>query len=202
MCMPYTLPLHPGGINLTQEIFKEIEITNKYILDVGCGAGQSVLWLCAQGAKATGVDTNPPPNCPPCILQASAENLPFAANSQDIILLECTLSVFKNPLHVLQNCRQILKPNGLLIVADMYATAQPITAQGTLKNVYLFKTIQQLCSKAGFTLQQFTDYAKHARTYFATLLFYGNEQQAQQSMGISLAELHKAKCSYFAAIFS
>lgn len=52
---------HPGGINLTKEIFKRENINRKsYILDVGCGTGQTAAYLAYKyGAKVTGIDINP-----------------------------------------------------------------------------------------------------------------------------------------------
>ena len=52
---------HPGGIQLTKELFKSETITpTTHILDVGCGTGQTAAYLAAQyGAIVTGIDNNP-----------------------------------------------------------------------------------------------------------------------------------------------
>lgn len=51
---------HPGGINLTKEIFKSENIsTTSHILDVGCGTGQTAAYIAHKyGAKVTGIDIN------------------------------------------------------------------------------------------------------------------------------------------------
>ena len=52
---------HPGGINLTKEIFQAEEMNqNSRLLDVGCGTGQTAAYLAERyGAKVTGMDINP-----------------------------------------------------------------------------------------------------------------------------------------------
>lgn len=65
-------------------------------------------------------------------VHAFAESLPFAANSLDGVLLECTLSIFlqdmrtrggfsHEPACVLQEIDRILRPNGYLLISDLYA---------------------------------------------------------------------------------
>lgn len=52
---------HPGGINLSKELFKAESIQQtSHILDVGCGTGQTAAYLATHfQANVTGIDINP-----------------------------------------------------------------------------------------------------------------------------------------------
>src|SRR3954463_11062659 len=118
---------HPGGIQLTKEIFKSEKIPpTTHILDVGCGTGQTAAYLAAQyGAIVTGIDINPVMvekaktrmaryQLPVEIIQGSIENCPLKDETFDFIISESVLSFVNKPRSLTEIFR-LLKGGGRFI---------------------------------------------------------------------------------------
>ncbi|MDR7076808.1 ubiquinone/menaquinone biosynthesis C-methylase UbiE [Neobacillus niacini] len=122
---------HPGGIQLTKEIFKSERITpTTHILDVGCGTGQTAAYLATQyGAIVTGIDINPVMvekaktrmatyQLPVKIIQGSIENFPLKDETFDFIISESVLSFVKKPRSLTEIFR-LLKGGGRFIANEL-----------------------------------------------------------------------------------
>ncbi len=90
------------------------------VLDIGSGAGNMAHHL-GQYGQVFGVDYNPRPlpvaqgrGLP--VAQGSGNELPFSANTFDLVALLDTVEHIPDELGVLQECRRVLKPGGRLIV--------------------------------------------------------------------------------------
>ena len=55
------------------------------------------------------------------VIRGAAEHLPLADHSQDILLMECSLSRFPDPEQALREALRVLKADGMLLVSDMYS---------------------------------------------------------------------------------
>lgn len=123
---------HPGGINLTKEIFENEQInTYSRVLDVGCGTGQTAAYLATRyNAKVTGLDINPiviekarnrmrKYELPVEIIQGSIENCPIKGDSKyDFIISESVLS-FVNKPSALKEIFRLLKYDGRFIANEL-----------------------------------------------------------------------------------
>ncbi|WP_081954397.1 class I SAM-dependent methyltransferase [Neobacillus niacini] len=122
---------HPGGIQLTKEIFKSERITPAtHILDVGCGTGQTAAYLASQyGAIVTGIDINPIMvekaktrmaryQLPVEIIQGSIENCPLKDETFDFIISESVLSFVNKPRTLIEIFR-LLKKGGRFIANEL-----------------------------------------------------------------------------------
>lgn len=122
---------HPGGINLTEKIFKNEKIDNmSYILDVGCGTGQTSAYLAAHyGAKVIGMDYNPimvekaknrmiKNQLPVEIILDSIEKCSLTDNKFDFIISESVLS-FVNKPQALKEIFRLLKHGGRFIANEL-----------------------------------------------------------------------------------
>ncbi|WP_338472373.1 class I SAM-dependent methyltransferase [Niallia sp. XMNu-256] len=122
---------HPGGIELTLEIFKSEKVTpTTRILDVGCGTGQTAAYLAAQyGAIVTGIDINPVMvekarkrmaryQLPVEIIQGSIDNCPLKDDTFDMIISESVLS-FVNKPRSLTEIYRLLKYGGRFIANEL-----------------------------------------------------------------------------------
>lgn len=124
---------HPGGSNLTKNIFSREKITEDMkLLDVGCGTGQTSAFLAkkfnceiaaidlnntmlekaAKRFKKNGLNVK--------TINASAEKLPFKDNVFDYIISESVI-IFTNSEVSLAEIRRVLKPSGKFIAIEMVA---------------------------------------------------------------------------------
>ncbi|MFK9092829.1 class I SAM-dependent methyltransferase [Bacillus salipaludis] len=122
---------HPGGILLTQNILTGENITeNSFVLDAGCGTGQTAAFLYQQyKANVFGLEINPimvekakdrfqTQKLPIQLIQGSIEEIPFEENSFDFILSESVLA-FVNKPKALKEFYRVLKKGGRLIANEM-----------------------------------------------------------------------------------
>ena len=121
---------HPGGINLSKELFKTESIQQtSHILDVGCGTGQTAAYLAAHfQANVTGLDINPimiekarrrmkKTRLPVNIIQGSIVQTSLPIESFDLILAESVLA-FVNQQRALQEIYRLLKKGGRFIAIE------------------------------------------------------------------------------------
>ncbi|MBS4209476.1 class I SAM-dependent methyltransferase [Bacillus sp. FJAT-50079] len=122
---------HPGGFQLTKELLSMEKINrSSYILDVGCGTGQTAAYLAAHyGAKVIGIDINPimvekarlrmkQYKLPVDIIQGSIEDCPFENNQFDFILCESVLA-FANAPKSLKEIFRVVKSGGRFIANEL-----------------------------------------------------------------------------------
>jgi SAM-dependent methyltransferase len=122
--------VRPGGLELTGRLLAAAGLpAGAAVLDVGCGAGASVVLLADEhGLRATGldasaatvaqaVDTRPDL----AFVAGRAERLPFDAAVFDAVLCECVLSTLPDPGAALAEAARVLRPGGIVLVSDLYA---------------------------------------------------------------------------------
>ena len=123
------LSLHPGGLSLLREAAAYCDFApGLTVCDIGCGYGESLAYLKnTYQISATGLETDPilaryaqmrPEQLQ--IVRADARQIPLPAASYDVVLAECVFSLLEEPEKVLQEMNRILKPNGKLIISDVY----------------------------------------------------------------------------------
>lgn len=121
--------LRPGGLSLTKRLIDACAFRQKAkVADVGCGTGITVQYLRDEyGISATGVDISATRlqqgrarTAGLRLIRAAAEALPFANDSLDGVLMECSLSVMQNADQVLAEVGRILLPGGKLGITDLY----------------------------------------------------------------------------------
>lgn len=114
---------HGEKISLAKNILERTKFSN--CLDVGCASGFMVSEIAKQFPKSKyfGVDIydeaikHAKKNYPEIIFKvASAEKLPFAKNSFDLILFYETIEHVENPKNCLLEIKRVLKKNGTLIL--------------------------------------------------------------------------------------
>lgn len=179
----------PGGSELTARAISLAGIdAGARVLDLGCGAGDTVQALRSQGFDAVGVDCaadpaiskEPDPNIPAHVV-ARAEALPFADGSMDAILAECSLSLFEDRERALTECARVLVDGGRLMISDLYARQPEAIARvralhGSCAACMLVREeLEMSLDNAGFRVVVFEDHSRALHECAARFLFeYGS----------------------------
>lgn len=121
--------LRPGGVELTRRGLSFCNIPkNARVLDIGCGRGVAVDYCRNRlGLNAMGLDISEKllkeeesvfPDSPKVL--GDGHHLPFADESFNAVLMECSLSLMEDPIKTIAESRRALKKKGYLIISDIY----------------------------------------------------------------------------------
>jgi SAM-dependent methyltransferase len=112
------------------------------LIDVGCGNGDTVRWLAAQGALVTGLDKRDmlakalaiPAVGPETYVEGGAQRLPFADGSADVVLYLASFHHVPVALmpDAMQECRRVLKEEGLAVFIEPVYRAGAYSALSSL----------------------------------------------------------------------
>ncbi len=118
--------LRPGGGGIIGLLFEQAGLRlGADVLDVGCGAGESLAWLERHGYRGTGVDRDETAlalaasRTAAALFHADGCRLPFADGGFDAVLSECSLSLMADRRAALAEWHRVLKPDGRLLLADV-----------------------------------------------------------------------------------
>ena len=194
--------IRPGGVELTDRGISGCRLSRgDHVLDIGCGAGASVAYLrrrygmatvgldlsaalLAEGAQSPGGSA---------LVQARAEQVPFADDCFAAVLCECMLSLCQDPGAVLQEIRRVLRPGGYLILADVYARLPESGAwtprmpvRSCLQGAVDCPTVKGRIAAAGLELQLWEDHTPLLRQLAARLVWdYGSLDAFWSALGVS-----------------
>lgn len=155
-------PLHPGGRAATEALLDRADVTaGTRLLDVGCGAGESVSVARERGAEAVGVDTEPATEDAIC---ADMTDLPVGDSSVDVVLAECVLCLSSNRPRAVEEIRRVLRPDGRLALSDVVVDGplpelpDPITRALCLENSRSREETVESLEAAGFAVRDVRDH--------------------------------------------
>ena len=142
---------------LTQQISTHEPGHKPDVLDIGCGAGYGTATLAEVAASATGIDLAPEaieharahyslPNL--TYVPGSATDLPFPADSFDLITAFEVIEHLADPSKMLAEARRVLRPNGVFLVSTPNKTYYAETRALDGPNPYHLHE---------FTFDEFTD---------------------------------------------
>jgi arsenite methyltransferase len=177
--------LRPGGLALTDEALAACGLPPAArVLDVGCGAGVTAAHLRDRhGLAAVGIDASAAllaagrsrePALP--LALARAEHLPAGDGVLDAVLAECSLSAMADIDAALAEFRRVLRPGGLLILADLYARCAGSPAQPCITGSAGVLTRAQIEGKLagqGFDLVRWQDRSDALKVLAARLILAG-----------------------------
>jgi SAM-dependent methyltransferase len=182
-------PLRPGGSELTLRAVQCADFAaGERVLDLGCGVGVATQLLHRHGCTALGLDVarqrlaqarrNEPALA---MITGDARRLPFADDSLDGILAECSLSLIGYTAEMLAECRRVLRPGGRLAVTDLFARAEdvePPNLPGCLGSMASRGTILAAMGDAGLGVQRWEDHSDLLKSFVAQLIFSGRGTEA------------------------
>jgi len=123
------LTKHLGGIEATDELIEQCHINQgSHILDVGCGVGQTPVYIAEKiGAKITGVDINPGMikrsqeraekhrvTHLTEFHEADAKQLPFPDNTFDAVITESVTAFPSDKQQAVNEYARVTKPGGYI----------------------------------------------------------------------------------------
>ena len=165
-------PMRPGGLALTRALIDRAGFrAGDIVADVGCGLGASTRLLRDHGVAAIGVDLVVPTrdgargDAPPLVV-ADAARLPFADDSLDGVLAECSLSLTADRALTLAEWRRALRRGGRLALSDVYRRAG-----GGAERI---ATREALCAEvaaAGLQVECFEDRSEALKAWAARFIF-------------------------------
>ncbi|MGE4560300.1 MAG: DVU_1556 family methyltransferase [Desulfobulbus sp.] len=181
--------LRPGGPVLTRELLGFCHFApGSAMLDVGCGPGHSLEMMAREfRLRPTGVDPSrsmllkAAQQAPMAELhQAAATALPFADGVFDGVLCECVLSLTEDMDRSLQEMHRVLKPQGRLILTDIYCKQLSLQAQlpelkSCISRALPLEAITDGLVRAGFSLTLLRDRSDLLKQLAGQIIFsYGS----------------------------
>ena len=125
---------HPGGVALTRQLAGSALVgRGDRVLDVACGRGESARELVEHFGchvvgidyskenihRATGLTGDVGLSGRAQFVHGDAEQLPFANDSFDLVICECSLSIFSDLALALTEMKRVLRPGGRLGISDV-----------------------------------------------------------------------------------
>ncbi|MBS1227478.1 MAG: hypothetical protein H6R17_755 [Proteobacteria bacterium] len=186
--------LRPGGLDLTRHALRCAGFAaGQTIVDLGCGEAAGTELLRRAGCQAIGVDRSLRALATAAerlaahsqaaaeglaavsLLAADAARLPFATESIDGILAECSLSLAGFAPAVLAECHRVLRPGAPLAITDVYArvcdAAGPAPLAGCLASHRGRDEIVARLIDAGFRIERWENHSAVLKTFVARLIF-------------------------------
>jgi 2-polyprenyl-3-methyl-5-hydroxy-6-metoxy-1,4-benzoquinol methylase len=161
----HTIRYAPGCLNLIKDILSYCHFNdykNKRFLDIGSGSGEVLYFAKKFGLEAEGIE----PNIGYAefsknvlklkITNSSYENAQLEKNSYDIINLNQVLEHLPNPLKVLDDLHNYLKPNGILALTVPDIEARLHSPNNIFHYAHIFNynhlTLKKIFDKSGFQI--------------------------------------------------
>ena len=200
--------MRPGGPELTEALLSLGNVSGKNlsVLDVGAGDGAAMEYLAKMHPdwSITGLDPEPPQGGRLPIQEGYAENIPAEDGSLDLVLMECSLSKCGDPEKALLEVRRVLKPDGKLLLSDMYsglseeelhALDLPDGTGGLMGRLETAEMIWSRITEAGFLALRMEDCSENLGDWVAQTIMDGEDIGA--CLGISLRDLKRASAAIF-----
>lgn len=174
----YTEPMH-------YSLIKELEGRSfKTLLDVGCGNGIFLSMVLNKfDVEVSGIDISPGMiekskellDSRADLKVGDSEHLPWNDGSFDVVTCSASFHHYPNPELVLKEMRRVLRPDGILMIADPFTSNELLrffanilikfSKSGDVK-IYSQKEMQELLEKCGFTLIKWETEGKKLKKYF------------------------------------
>ncbi len=193
----------PGGFHLTDKMLELCGLSGNgetlSVADIGCGRGGTVEYLKCRFPSwiVTGIDPDPSVCREGLILPGRAEALPFSDGSMDILIMECSFSKTEDPKLALKEAFRVLKPDGWLLMSDMYARKKAVKLDGLLGRLSMIESIRKMLVSAGFSVLEMQDESQVLAEWVGQQILDGNREKLCRILGADRQTLREAGSGYF-----
>ena len=189
-------------VNLNRMMAQEARIeTGSHILDLGCGNGNTSIWLAQQwGCQVTGIDLSGVridnaradlSGRPESIRErvrfekCSATDLPFEDGSFSHVWSQATIYHVPDKDTTLKESYRTLKPGGLMVFDDLIKPKPGISADARkyvydrllFDTDYSFQGYQEALEKTGFQVEDARDLSSHLRRSYQHLRMMASKKK-------------------------
>lgn len=195
----------PGGFEITDRALSVCMFPKgAKILDIGCGSGATTRYLKTKYNLDTfGMDINcEKESNDENLLQASAEKIPFETSTMDGVIMECSFSLMKNQVKVLQECCRVLKKDGKLVITDMYARGETAHLEGCLGHLDTKENIIVMLANHGFKVAFFEDFSFHLQTWWGQMILEKGAASFYCGLQTDAETMKRVRCGYFLLVAS
>ncbi len=161
---PDRWPMHERfGLQLYAQVAGARDISGKDVLEVGCGRGGGAAFVFEQfnprsmtglDLARTAINRSRAKHGRPGLefITGDAEHLPFEDGGFDVVLSVESSHCYGNPLRLLREVHRVLRPNGLLLLADLRLTLLTTDNDGPVFHRDDVARLHQQVADAGFVV--------------------------------------------------
>ena len=202
LCSVTASALRPGGMRLTERGISCCSFgTNPRLLDVGCGAGLTVIHLRDKhrfnvlgldvSSSMLGAGLAESHSFP--FIRGHAQELPLRGSILDGIFCECVLTLLQDPGQALREFARVLCPGGHLVLSDLYdrrdeaaSSGDHAVGTGCLKGIRTRSSAESIIAGAGLRQLVWEDHTQCLKELAAQLILNGISPDAYPaSLGIA-----------------
>lgn len=179
----------PGGLHLTRRLVDYCKFRHgSIVVDLGCGTGITVEYLRdVRRLHGLGIDLSSAllqqgneRKADLRLIQSSGTDMPFADQSIDGVLAECSLSIMPDVPKVLTEINRILVSGGKLGITDLYIQEEDGDIPSIMTQSELFQVLQNHL----FHVLVFEDQTAFLRKFVASFIMeHGSAEELWQCTG-------------------
>ena len=194
-----SIPMRPGGIELTEKLVDISGIKRGVFLDFGCGEGHTSNYLINKNFDVIGTDKSEVlikkamtryPDVK-FIISEDIDILKFQ-NKFDGVISECVISTFSNVKEVISKVHSLLKYNGVFIINDIMALIKKES-----NNFFTFNEWIEVLNTSGFKIIYFEDNTLELKKFYLKNLW---EKQTNCMVGCIPKGYKASEIGYFSII--